>query len=161
MTGTFARLRKPRVSAERWSRHTHGKANYVAEMIETTMPGIGRGELFARSNVENQISQRCLQAVQCKVEAVKGDDSDTDCGALDLMVSKKVSVGYAEQLTRSVSRGSQSPCPPPKRSTNALATGSVNARPRPLMTKRTVAATIQYLLRYFDSEESEMAPIKG
>lgn len=48
------------------------------------MPGIGRGELLARSNVENQISQRCLQAVQCKVEAVKGDDSDTDCGALDL-----------------------------------------------------------------------------
>lgn len=63
--------------------------------------------------------------------------------------------------TNSALLGSQSPSPPPARSTNAPAIAGVNASPKPENTSNMVAVTIQYRRLYFELDESEMAPMRG
>ena len=66
---------------------TESKSDDVTSVCHPAMPCISGIQLGRWSDVQQDVSQRGLQGVECEVQEIKRDDSDSDGGVGDLKVA--------------------------------------------------------------------------
>lgn len=74
------------------------KPDNVSRICHLTVPSIRDIELFWRSDIEEQVSERCLEGIECEVQNIERDDREDDSGVLNLIQTESADkrLGWGE-----------------------------------------------------------------